>query len=293
MSGATLKTTGIGSLPFLDYEEALAHVFARYTLPFYPQLVRVPCAPEHAALAPMLREVLTREQLDALAQGEAKKLMKLLAAAPAGEMFEGWPGMGAFLARSCDVDEAKVQCVGPATAGALIAAALPSVARREIADVAEQWVLALTEAACAVLRARSTARFIFVWDDGMLKGGETVHVFLAKPRDRIRLGVHSCALGSLRALAGAAPGAVLAVDANVVTMDADAEADVILGVVDTRKRRIDKPAALALARTNLKDPRVIALSGGCGTGLHDIDYELTLAQALTEIARQKPQDRVR
>jgi hypothetical protein len=197
--------------------------------------------------------------------------------------------MREFLTLSRTVDEAKVQCAGPATVAALLATVMPQVPPAEWERLAACWIVSLTDAACSVLLEGSRARFLFVWDDGLLAKGVSSEVqsFLAAPRQRIRFGIHACSPVDAKALAGVAPGLTLAIDTHVVGVDraGDLDAAFVLGVVDTRRNPIPLEAPLPPAVLRLiASGRVEALSGGCGTGLHPVSSELALAASLERLA---------
>jgi hypothetical protein len=291
----TIYTTGIGSLPFDDADRAVEHVFAHYTLPFLPQL------PKRLAvgnMASMFMEALTPEMLGALREKDARAFgAALQVAAKAGDKATAavahWPGATpAFKAAAAKAPRLKLQLIGPAS---FIALAEMQLGPGTVATIAAcDWLRALQRTALHVL-APATSEVFWIWDDAILalpKAATIRATWLssAPSHPRVTEGYHCCAPIPFATLTKALPAKLFAVDLNVVQFEpaelqsfASAGGRLIAGVVDTRDNKVDQ-AALFRLTAELPRGSVLAYSGGCGTGLHEPQFEAALAKALRTLA---------
>ncbi len=289
-----VTSTGIGSLPFTESERALDHVFARYGLPFYPQLPQVPRQPQLASLPQLVREVLSPEAAEALRPGRGRQFLKHLWRDDAFAVVDGLPGFGAFVRRAkLEGRGAKGQLAGPRTlaafAGAIFGDEVPTA---DLLLGAREWLGRLVP-------AYATKLTLVVLDDFLLAAAassedaiwvsDLEHALRARG---VRLGLHSCApLDAARALARFS-GLILAFDLSVIDLLAARAAisphfaaggGLILGIFDTRSEALDVPRGMDLARRAyalMPESAEIFISGGCGTGLHAASFEYELALAL-------------
>lgn len=286
-----VTSTGIGSLPFSEPERALEHVFARYGLPFYPQLPQVPGT---GSLPQLVREVLSAEAAEALRPGRGRAFLKHLWNDSPDDVVGALPGFAAFVRRAqLEGRGAKGQLAGPRTLAALAGSIFgDEVSAADLLFGAREWLgrlvpsyareLSLVVLDDAVLAAAGTSEdgmWISDLADGLRSRG-------------VRLGLHSCApLDAARALARFS-GLILAFDLSVIDLFAERAAiashyaaggGLMLGIFDTRAKELDVPRGMELARRayELTPPSAeIFISGGCGTGLHAPSFEYELALAL-------------
>ncbi len=292
MAGRLIATTGIGSVPFVDAEAAVKHVFANYSLPFYPQLVQHPSLKGDRVLPSMVREILTDEMQTAVRAKDVAALKSLIGSATDGDaaaQIKRQIACAPFLDRVSTAKSLKLQLVGPHTAHALLAV-----------DCWD-WVERLSLAWLRLVREKSaTIAMQLHWDDGLLatKGAAKEHERWRTFAKTVQsagatLGLHCCAPADLDQLTALGQGKVLALDANVIDLGSPASLELlrahaasggrlVLGAFDTRLPKFDRARGQNVAGRFRSVPGLIAISGGCGTGLHGTDYELALARSLTE-----------
>jgi hypothetical protein len=313
----TMRTTGIGSLPFDEPERALAHAFARYGLPFLPQLPRRTKG-SSAEVPPMLAEVLTPRMRSATARHDRHALIEAvrdatIAPGTAERQWLAHPCGRGFLAQAGEHDELKAQLIGPLAATLL----LETLVGRDDGEDAlfpllVGWITQLTLALTRLVTHGRAATLVMLWDDGALplcadeaRRQSYVEVFRSLQAQGVALGVHCCEAIDAAALIETLPGAVLALDTCVVRLDEPAArvaarrhlsrgGRFIFGVFDTRPGRFNRAEGLERTRAlaSMLDAAFpdgswrgqVALSGGCGTGLRSEAFELELAAALSEAA---------
>lgn len=288
-------STGIGSLPFDDPEVAVAHVFAHYSLPFLPQLPRCLAVGDMAA---MLAEALTPELLMALKNKDRQHFASTLTqvatnADQAKALIARWPGATASFKRAAaKAPRLKMQLIGPASFITLCdmhlgAGAVPI-------EATCTWLSLLQKTALEQL-AKACEEIVWLWDDALL--ALPAHAitralwFQRSPPPQVREGFHCCAPIPLATLVDKLPVQLLAIDLNVVTtspQDVQALAQrggqLIAGIVDTRLTKVDQIGAFRLL-AELPRSAVLAVSGGCGTGLHAVGFEKEVAALLSSMRR--------
>jgi hypothetical protein len=308
--------TGIGSLPFARYDAALRHVFASYSLPFYPQLPQAGGSDGAGAtdqIPQMLREILTPEMLAALQRRDGTALVMHLehcisrGAAAASDHVTRLPGFDGFCERAADAAAVKSQLMGPGAATAVAQSLLPDLPQADLRAAFGAWITQLTLAKAARLHTETRADLYLLWDDSQLalEPLDTSHPTLAALASqlppRTRFGVHSCMPMPLARLANLGPGYTLAVDTSVIDVTSPAVRDVarrhlerggrfVYGVFDTRYPKIDAASGMAMARgvidvvKSVATPPPVIISGGCGTGLRPVRYEEALVSGLQAAA---------
>jgi len=293
-------TTGVGSLPFTRLDEALKHVFASYTLPFYPQLPQRADASD-ARLPLMLREVVTPTMLEALKKRDGHGFVRALESAEADEAVSALYGWDDFAVRAAGAPMLKVQCAGPVAFWQMTSKLVADVPDAVLRPLAARWIGAYSTA----LARRASAlceTLYFVWDDGGFAthadgdARKAAEQLVTTKLPRARFGFHSCEPGTLERWTSTMPRAVLALDLSVVgVVDTQEQrvmaakhlqrgGDFIFGVVDTSSTKIQPERGMELARAARALGARPILSGGCGTGLHQPAYELALAQSLQAAA---------
>jgi hypothetical protein len=268
-----MLTTGIGSLPHGDFEQALAHVLAHYDVPFYPQL---PTRAAGAASPLMMHEVLPG----------AKAGMELLEQLQGEPGIRGFYGLEEFLQRTRGRERVKMQLAGPMTLAAWLAVDNPELPREGLTELCWQWIEKLTRKLAAMLPAGAW----LMWDDGLLaRAGDAARFHALRAGLKVRLGLHTCTDGAAVPLLERFRGALVALDMSVVDCDgaeaafaahAAAGGAVIFGAFDTRFANLDVPAGLMRARRAASLAGAAGISGGCGTGLKPLAYEELLAGGL-------------
>lgn len=308
MSIRRTLTTGIGSLPFTSVDVALEHIFRNYDVPFFPQLPQL-SQTEKSGIVPMLREALTGPMLEAIKSRDLNLLNKALDEATenphvAEAHVRSQAALPGFLTQVARHRFLKLQVIGPASFGTLVASELGSTGPDRLETRAWMWIEALTRAWIHVVRSRAQGTILFLWDDVLLAAQsrpDILNRFDGFCDELVAfdttLGVHTCAPGDLIGMVRSFPGSFLSIDMNVVDFASDTArhaCDVHLsdggwfmfGVYNTQSAPLDKVKGrqfAALARTlveNAPPGPPLLFSGGCGTGLMSEAFEIELAQAL-------------
>lgn len=289
---ATL-TTGMGSLPFVDVDAALAHVFTSYDIPFFPQLPRLST---DATVAPMLAEILTPGMLAAIQTRDGQTLVTELKRGATNpttplQLIRTLPAYAGFISRAQGHKRLKAQIVGPHTAHAILEEKIGTVPA--LRDALRDWIACLSIVWGETLRM-AERESILLWDEGSFiaqwaKNDQYVFRALQTKlaKTNTRLGIHTCTPGRLDDIAKALPATLYAFDLSVVDVPTADGVEAIYGVVDTRSPKLDLAAsrkALQLAHARAPKSAPLILSGGCGTGLHTETYEMDLAAMLRELA---------
>lgn len=297
-----LETTGIGSLPFTEVQDAVDHVFSSYTIPFYPQL------PKHrqftsSKAAQMLQEVVPPQVLELLSKDVKPDLVRLDASWTVD--LAGFPGIDLFRDRlnKSEARYFKLQLAGPQTALAALEFFTGFAPEKEIQALLTRKIIALGELLINYLRTESKI-CIFLWDE-MLPTPQTIgsknfllDLLQIEIQNKVISGIHNCAPLKPEVFRPYGLGRYLAADLSQIALeDPDniyalqntvKNGGIIAGVVDTQKTSIDQKLTekrwqifkRIIARVPGLTKKPLILSGGCGTGLHTIDFEIALAKVL-------------
>lgn len=312
-----MLTTGIGSLPFSDPDIALEHVFRHYSMPFCPQLPQI--TPGLAdAIPQMLDEILTSQMRHALRTRNPPRFLASLEAAlshseSATQQWLSQPCFSGFRSRSANHKQIKLQLIGPLIAHTICEHFLgQSVSSDQLFMLLLTWIERLSVALLGLLCLDTRQRVILVWDDGNLplltsssRRRQYLEVHQAIASGTVLPGIHSCHIQDLATFTQMFPHAILALDITVIRIEDSNNANAIvhhlqhggefiLGLIDTSRSSIDPTETLYRARMlcDLCDRQVcmrpwrhqISLSGGCGTGLRDIQFEQSLVRVLAQAA---------
>lgn len=315
-----ILTTGVGSLPFKDRDEALEYVFSNYSLPFLPELPHDRASKtlnESSGIPPMIERVLPIGLKNSIENHQLRKEMVDWesygnSAAQCQEIFQdphNWGCLAPFLKRARDADKVKLQVAGPVTLGLYLQTAGgidPEVAEK----FSWLWVETLSRALIAHITPQLTGGIHLFWDEPGLSAKQgpavrekyrTLQKSLGSPK--VKLGIHCCGPLGVKDLSGWFGAGTVGVDAGIYGSDlrrlgeecaehTRGGGSVAIGLVDTGSEQLDLEGAIARGRQCLLAVREgslgweggeMILTGACGTAGRSLVFEELTAQVLGTI----------
>lgn len=296
------ETTGVGSLPFTDFQDAMDHVFSSYSIPFYPQLPKHPLF-KNSPAAQMLQEVVPANILAKIVGNPKPDL---------GNIENDWntdltqfPGIDLFkkFLKNSGSRLFKLQLAGPGTALAALEFYTGRTFETGFVSLLRKKIVAQAKHLINYLRIKDQT-CIFLWDELLVHPGlesSLADLFQIEAPGAVITGVHNCASLKLEVFVAHSDHRYLSADFSRFSLEEPANVQalrkivglggLIAGIVDTQKTSIEKSPVMGLWQklaneldNTANHPEMpLMLSGGCGTGLHSVDYEISLAKLLSEI----------
>ncbi len=296
------QTTGVGSLPFQSSSEAVEYVFASYTIPFFPQLIKNERYTK-SILPPMLLEAVPQTIITLFSDKSSvlDKTDKLQAIWDKEILahVESLPGLAEFARTLSGYNGMffKLQLVGPQTAvqllGTLCGRPLNSALKRIVTNGLSALMRQVLD------RCHVTGKQAIVISDEPL--ASDFNLKIGRQLDGAIHGTHCCASISLSSQINYFKNKYLSFDLTDFSSPNDVFESisllqkiggVMVGVADTKQKILNARQSTELWQQlnrnfSVDETRLHAmpliLTGGCGTGMQSIAFEKQLSALLNEL----------